>query len=192
MRTILERIHFGELTTIYPPVSQAVFALATATTPTGSPIVLRLTIMKAWFVGFDLATLGLVIALLRFTGRPLGWSLAYGWCPLVVKEVAGSGHLDALAVCLATLAAYLAVLALYRGERSSLAASTGSWARSLLATAAALALALAVGAKLYPLVLAPLFLFSFVRRLGPRAVADGAGGAACLSTGTGSRVRCVR
>src|SRR5207249_1533845 len=81
------------------------------TTPDDASLPARMIVMKAWFVGFDLATLGLVITLLRFTGRPVGWSLAYGWCPLVIKEFAHSGHLDALAVFLTMLALSLAVRA---------------------------------------------------------------------------------
>ena len=171
LRTALERVHFGDLATIYPPVSQAVFALATLTTPAGSSLLARMTVMKAWFVGFDLATLGLVILLLRLVGRPVGWSVAYGWCPLVIKEVANSGHLDALAVFLTTLALFLSVKALYRSETSSSRAPEESRPSTAVATTAALVLALAVGAKLYPLVLAPLLCLSFARRLGwPRAL----------------------
>ena len=41
----------------------------------------------------------LVLRLLTQTGRHRGWAIAYGWCPLVIKEIANSGHLDALATC---------------------------------------------------------------------------------------------
>src|SRR5258708_38954831 len=98
--------------------------------------------MKAWFVGFDLATLFLVLRLLRFTGRPIGLSVSYAWCPLVIKEIANSGHLDALAFFLTTLAICLAVSALFR--------PVGGPARPWPATSASIRLALAFGAKLYP------------------------------------------
>lgn len=158
MTTILKKVHFGELPTIYPPMSQAVFGLCAWLTPQTASLFVRMTLMKAWFVGFDLATLFLVIRLLRFTGRPIGLALVYAWCPLVIKEIGKSGHLDALAFCLATLAVDLAVSALYR--------PTGSRQRLGTAAAASAVLALASGAKLYPFIFLPLFILSFQRKLG--------------------------
>jgi hypothetical protein len=168
LQTVMRRIHFGTLTTIYPPVAQLIFALATLTTPADASVPARMTVMKAWFVGFDLATLALVISLLKFTCRPVGWSVAYGWCPLVIKEVANSGHLDALAVFLTTLALSLAAWALFRPPGGSArAAGAGSLALRG-AIASCVVLALAVGAKLYPVVLAPMFFFGFMRHFGWR------------------------
>jgi len=166
LKAILGRVHFGELTTIYPPTSQVVFALASWATSRGASVPVRMAAMKAWFVAFDLATLGLVIGLLAYAGRPLGWSLGYGWCPLLIKEVANSGHLDAVAVCLTTLALSLAVRALYR-PAGSMGPSPGSRGKPAAAAAAAgLVLGLAVGAKLYPIVLAPLLFAGFLGRFG--------------------------
>ncbi|HVC93113.1 MAG TPA: hypothetical protein VND64_05450 [Pirellulales bacterium] len=174
LRQILSRIHYGELPTIYPPVSQLVFALATWTTPRAANVWARMTVMKAWFVLFDLATLLLVIRLLRKTGRHIGWAVAYGWCPLLIKEIANSGHLDALAVFLTTFAVERTVAVSYGEPPSSADAAIRQLPAGMnrgAAWVAALALALAVGAKLYPLVLAPLWLGSLVRRLGWRAAA---------------------
>jgi hypothetical protein len=114
--------------------------------------------MKAWFVACDLLTLVLIIRLLRISGRPMGLALLYAWCPLLIKEIANSGHLDALAFLLTTLAMYLAALVLYAPDR----------VRSVqtIAILSAAVLALAVGAKLYPIILAPLLFASFVRRFG--------------------------
>lgn len=162
LMAILQRVHFGELPTIYPPVSQAVFALAASITPANSSLWTRMTVMKAWFVGFDLATLLLVVRLLRLTDRPVGWAVAYAWCPLLIKEIANSGHLDSLAVFLTTLSLWLAVRVLFQPGT----AASNRWA----ATASSLVLALAVGAKLYPLILAPLVFWSFIRRFGGRAM----------------------
>ena len=155
--TILSRIHYEELPTIYPPVSQCVFAFSSLVTPGDAGVFQRLTTMKTCIMFFDLATLGVVIGLLRFAGKHVGWSVAYGWCPLVIKEIANSGHLDAVAVFLASAALLIAVWATMR--RSSFGATGGSMLASCL-------LALAVGAKLYPLVLFPLLFFIFLRRLG--------------------------
>lgn len=167
LSTILARIHFGQLVTIYPPVSQVVFALATWTMPRSASLVTRLTIMKSWFVLFDLATLALVIRLLRLCRLPIGLCVIYAWCPLVIKEIANSGHLDSLAVFLTTLSLSLWLPAF--GLSSTPAEGVADLAqRTRLAWLAAGVLALAVGAKLYPLVFAPLVFASCARRLGWR------------------------
>jgi hypothetical protein len=160
MTTILKKVHFGELPTIYPPISQAVFALCAWMTPTDASLFVRMTLMKAWFVGFDLGTLLLVIRLLRFTGRPVGWSVIYAWCPLVLKEIANSGHLDSLAFFLTTMSLLVAVVAVFQAPRKP---SVSAFLKSVGASAA---LALACGAKLYPIIFLPLLVLSFQKRFG--------------------------
>ena len=167
LRAVLARVHYGQLPTIYPPVSQVVFALAAWTTPRGASLPARLTIMKAWFVLFDLGTLVLVVRLLRRCRLPVGLCVAYAWCPLVIKEIANSGHLDSLAVFFATLSLDLWLRVF------GLAPLPGDGAdrpvrRNRLAWLAAAVLGLAVGAKLYPLVLAPMVIVSCARILGWR------------------------
>ncbi|QDU98996.1 hypothetical protein [Lignipirellula cremea] len=160
---ILRRVHFGELPTIYPPTSQAVFAAATAITPARSSVLSRIFIMKAWWIGFDLATLGLVIALLKLTVQPVGRCLIYAWCPLLLKEVANSGHLDAAAVFLTTLAVYLAARLVVKPI-----AARDAWSTTGQVALVGFVLALAVGAKLYPVVLAPLLCLVLARQMGWR------------------------
>jgi len=99
-----------------------------------------------------------VVRLLRAAGRHRGWSLAYGWCPLVVKEIANSGHLDSLATCLAMLAVWFVVSAIF-------VPSEQHRRRWKLAIAAAVALGCGVGAKLFPVVLAPLLLWMLAKRV---------------------------
>ncbi len=92
----LGRIHYAELPSPYPPVSQAVFALAAVMTPDQASTFSRVLTMKVLLVLLDLATLLVVMQLVRQTGVHPGWSLAYGWCPLVLKEFANGGHLDSI------------------------------------------------------------------------------------------------
>ena len=174
IRTLLARIHYAELPSVYPPVSQAVFAAAAWMTPAQASIDQRILILKIWLLGFDLATGGLVLLLLRQTGRPLGMFVLYAWCPLVLKEFANSGHLDVIAVFLTTLAMWLAVrsAACGRGRAGGQAKDTRHepaplvGRRGLDAVAGGVVLALAVGAKLYPVWLFPLFAALVLRHLG--------------------------
>ncbi|OYV80999.1 MAG: hypothetical protein B7Z73_18600, partial [Planctomycetia bacterium 21-64-5] len=159
---ILARVHFGELPTIYPPVGQVVFALATAMSPDAASVRTRMTIMKAWFVLFDVLTMAIVVKLLRRVGRPAAAVVIYAWCPLVIKEIANSGHLDSLAVFLTTLAFYVGAKACFSQARRGWWGGA-SWAACLLG--------LAIGAKLYPVVLAPLLLLTVAARRGWRAAA---------------------
>lgn len=176
---ILHRVHFAELPTIYPPTSQFVFALANLATPSSASLLTRLFVMKAWLVGFDIATLLVVIAILRRCGKPIGLCILYAWCPLLIKEVANSGHLDAIAVFLTTSAVYMVVRCLEfastsaTDEQTELSPTTGSLRAMQIgyATMAAIVFGLAVGAKLYPIILVPLVLFALLKQLGWRFTA---------------------
>lgn len=160
LRSVLGRIHFADLTTVYPPVSQGVFALAAFSTPDSASVSTRLVVLKAWIIAFDIGTLLLLIRILRLTSLPESWAAAWGWCPLVLKEFANSGHLDSIAVCLTTLSVLLALRGLWPETEVSTRAGTR------LAVSAAVVLALATGAKIYPIVLAPWLLLRCRRQLG--------------------------
>lgn len=164
---ILSRVHFGELTSVYPPISQAVFALAASITPDSAPLQTHVLVMKALIVAFDLATLYVLIALLKYAGKPAEWSVIYAWCPLVMKEFANSGHLDSIAVFLTVATIYCAVRAFFpagndvvRRQRRSSDFSPRTW--TFLAAAG---LALGIGAKIYPIVFAPLLFLSAWKRV---------------------------
>lgn len=81
----------------------------------------------------DLATIALLLRL-----APAGNVMLYAWCPLVVKEVAFTAHPDGVGVCL-----LLAAIVLARTHR---------W------WGAAVCLGMAVGTKIFALVLVPLVL----------------------------------
>lgn len=130
------RINHPEVATFYPPAAQALFGLARSVSP-GSDAVL-----KGLVALLDLGVTALTAVLLLRLGKDPRWAVAYGWCPLVIKEYAGTGHADPLAGLL-VLASLLCLLG---GRR----------------TAGGLALGTAVLARLYPLVLLPVL----GRRLG--------------------------
>lgn len=166
--TMLSRIHYGDLTTVYPPVSQAVFAVGAATTPGGATVRTHLAVMKLWITAFDLLTLFLLIRILRHVGKPVGWAVAYGWCPLVVKEFANSGHLDSIAVCLTTASLYFTMKAFFPREAVAPNRADDNGKRSGKTTLdtilAAVFMGLAIAAKLYPVVLTPLLFLTAIRR----------------------------
>ena len=93
--------------------------------------------LKVAFVVCDLAIVLVLLDLLRSSGQGAHWVLAYAWNPLVATEVAGSGHIDIVGALLLLVSA----AALARRWRA----------------VAALAFGLAVGVKLLPIVLLPLY-----------------------------------
>jgi hypothetical protein len=93
--------------------------------------------MKWALVACDLLTIWVLVAWLRATGRSPWLALAYAWNPLVILEVAHSGHIDALGALWIAVSAWML--------------STGR------GMGAAIALVIAVASKLLPIVLIPLY-----------------------------------
>jgi hypothetical protein len=114
--------------TIYPPIAQMLFYAITAVRPT-------VTFMKFAMVLFEGVTVTALLALLKALGRRPEQILLYAWCPLLVWEVAGAGHLDSAAM------AFIALALLARFRKRPVA--TGIF------------LGIAVMLKFYPVVLLP-------------------------------------
>ena len=129
-RAVYPQVEHPQLSTIYPPLALAGFALVAAVSQTVGAF-------KLWVTLHDLALVLLLLAWARRRGESAVPVIAYAWNPLVLVEYAGSGHHDPTGIL--WLVAALMLL-----ER-----------RPVLS-----ALALAAGAlvKLAPLVVAP-FLF---------------------------------
>jgi hypothetical protein len=159
--TVFQRVHHREVPTVYPPAAQWVFAAAAALTPSGASCWTHILVLKVGFVAFDLGTMLVLVGLLRRLQMPTSWCLTYGWCPLTIKEVANSGHLDVIAVFFTTLALYL----LARNT-----AASSKHRPPAAALAAGLALGLAVLAKSYPIILLPVVGAFLLARLGARAL----------------------
>jgi alpha-1,6-mannosyltransferase len=83
--------------TIYPPVAEYIFFLATRVSQS-------LTCMRATMLVFELVTVLLLIRLLMLFELPRERILIYAWHPLLLWEFAGSGHIDAAVLSFATLA----------------------------------------------------------------------------------------
>jgi alpha-1,6-mannosyltransferase len=93
--------------------------------------------LKVAFVFCDFAIVFILLDILRRSGQGAHLVLAYAWNPLLATEVAYSGHIDIVGVLLLLI---------------SFAALARRWR-----TVAALAFGLAVGVKLLPIVLLPLY-----------------------------------
>lgn len=83
--------------TIYPPVAQAFYFLVTRVSES-------VTWMKAAMVGCEAVALAALTSLLASFGWPPARVLIFAWHPLLVWEIAGSGHVDALMIALVAIA----------------------------------------------------------------------------------------
>ena len=117
--------------TPYPPAAQLFFR--GIVTLSESPRVMKMALTLC-----DLVTIFLVWRWLAVTGRREWLVLAYAWNPLVILEVAHSGHIDALGAMWIVASAY--------------------WMARRRTALASIAFTLAVATKLLPIVLAPLFI----------------------------------
>ena len=95
---IFPSINRPDAPTIYPPGSQMLFALVHAVVPNS------VAGMKSVMVLFDLAAIGLLLLLLHRSGLGAERVLVYAWSPLVIFEIAGSGHAEAWMLPFALLA----------------------------------------------------------------------------------------
>ncbi|MFQ5583017.1 MAG: glycosyltransferase 87 family protein [Calditrichia bacterium] len=133
--TIIGRINHPQLRTIYPPVSQLFFTIAHFISPwsiSGWRLVLLLT---------DLLNLFFLFHLLKYLNFSPLFLIVYWWNPLLVKEIFNSGHMDILIFPFVLGAIYFSAK-----KRAFLSVSL---------------LALAMGVKLWPILLLPLLLRPF-------------------------------
>ncbi|MGE4131459.1 MAG: hypothetical protein AB7F86_07455 [Bdellovibrionales bacterium] len=141
-----EKIGFKEFGTIYPPVSMGVFAF--------SHLLFADSLVGLKFIlcFFDLGTaLILLLWLTRFGVAPQ-WVAMFTLNPLILKEIANSGHLDSIAMFCSVLSAYLFSL----GKSNGLEKLTGiGW----------FILGLAALSKWYALSFAPLYWVLDQRRI---------------------------
>ena len=123
--------------TVYPPVSQALFGLAAWLSPDsvlGNILTLRIPILLA-----EGGTVWLMVQLLHRANRNPNLALLYALNPLVILELTGNLHGEAVMIFFVLLAVWL-------------------WQRGRF-VGSSVALALAIGTKFLPLMLFPLLLF---------------------------------
>lgn len=128
--TIYPRLNHATWRTLYPPGAQAFFRVVYAVAP-DSVLAIKIALGAVELLG-----LGLLLALLRALELPRHRVVVYAWNPLVLVEVWGSAHLDALVVT-GVIGVALAVTMQWRAVAGVL-------------------LGLAALVKLYPVALLPL------------------------------------
>lgn len=111
-----------EVATVYPPLALAGFSIASA-----SP--LPFLALKSLLVLADLSTCALLLAIARRRGLPARRVLWYAWNPLVTLEVAGMGHVDALALPGLVAAVFLLTAPAPRPGAAGLGAALGILAK---------------------------------------------------------------
>src|SRR5439155_24393404 len=85
--------------TVYPPVALSYFGVVSRFAPA------RVLAMKLALGIAELLALAALALLLRTLDVPLGRLTIYAWNPLLLVEIWGSGHLDALVLATVTAAA---------------------------------------------------------------------------------------
>lgn len=137
---LFDGMNSPEYFTIYPPVLQAIFAMGAGLSPTeiyGAVLVMKLMVFIA-----ECFSLFLILRILEQIGLPKQYLAYYAWNPLVIVELCGNLHFEALMICFLLWAYYLLL--------------KNKWWQS------AIPFAMAVCSKLLPIMLLPLLL----RRLG--------------------------
>jgi hypothetical protein len=113
---IWPRVNRSDWKTVYPPGAEASFLAARTVFGTG----VRAT---TWlFLLAEAAALGLLVFVLTRIGAPLERVAVAAWHPLAVSEIAGNGHVDALAVL-----AGAALLAAWTTRHRGLAGLAVGW-----------------------------------------------------------------
>lgn len=124
-------INHKGLGTPYGPVTLVIFALAERISPT-------VLSMKIPFILFDMGVIYLLFLTLKRNKSPSLNILTYAWNPLVIVEIAGSGHNDPLAIFFLWASIYF-----WHNKKNTLSALT---------------VTLSVFSKYFSLIFLPLFL----------------------------------
>ncbi len=140
--TLLQRMNSPGYYTVYPPVLQSVFAAAAAAAP--DSLLGQVVLLRFFIVAAEMGTLVLLPGVLRRLGLPPHYCLWYALNPLVIVELSGNLHGEAIMIFFLT-----AALRLFLDGRLL-------WG--------GVAYGLAIGTKLIPLLCVPLLVRWYWRR----------------------------
>ena len=96
-------INHKHLSTIYPPLTLMVFAVADYVSHT-------IISMKSFFLIFDVLSIFILLKFLRVMGKDPHNVLTYAWSPLILISFAARGHCDSLQIFFVILALYLCAI----------------------------------------------------------------------------------
>ncbi|MEM7562750.1 MAG: glycosyltransferase family 87 protein [Pseudomonadota bacterium] len=173
---VLERINYQHLRTIYPPLTQAFFAIA-YWIDSWNLNAWRTVLLVADSIGFLM-----IIALLKKLRLPTALSLIYWWNPLLLQQTYNAAHMDILLV--APLVGFIWLMIDHRYWQAScllvIAAGIKLWPlvllpfvlRPLIARPRELMLAILAGLVLFVLLIFPVFLFGLGENSGLGAFAN--------------------
>ena len=137
--SLFQKLNSPDYFTVYPPVNQALFGLASWLSR--ESFFWQVVWLRVPIVLSEIGTLGLLRKLLRLAGRNPKLALLYGLNPLVILELTGNLHYEAVMIFFVLLAVWLI-------------GQYGETTRGLVLSAGTLALGIAT--KLLPLLLLPL------------------------------------
>jgi hypothetical protein len=123
--------------TVYPPVAQLIFLLAAKIFP--DSIMGNLMVMRLIILICETGSLLLIVKILKGYGLPSRKVMIYAWNPLVIIELTGNLHFEAIMI-------FLVLLAIYGLQRSQWKFSA-AWLAASIAT------------KLIPLIFLPLLIY---------------------------------
>lgn len=173
-QALFENLNSPEYYTVYPPVNQLFFAISAFIFPEN--ILGAIVIMRLIIIGAEIGTLWLLRKLLHTFHLPDYLLLIYALNPLVIVELTGNLHFEAVVLFFFLSALYILLVFSVKdpakvhasfsfGTNGQAHVYTLNW-RSLLASA--LSYALAIATKLIPLIFLPIFLRKFNPRMAIR------------------------
>lgn len=131
-------INYPHLTTIYPPIAMGVFSIPSIISP------FDLDVLRLIYLLIDLAALRLLVVGLKMYGRDAKWALLYWLNPMLIYSVYNAAHMDII------LIPFL-IAALILAKRH--------------AFGSAVMIGMAAAVKFWPLLLAPILLRGYRKRL---------------------------
>lgn len=133
-QTLFRQLNSPNYFTVYPPLNQVMFGLAAWLS--GGNLLWNVIYLRVPILLSEAGTLWLMTKLLRRLGRHPNLALLYGLNPLIIVELTGNLHYEAVMI-------FFVLLAVWWLVQNRLVTSAG-------------ALSLAIGTKLLPLLLLPL------------------------------------
>jgi alpha-1,6-mannosyltransferase len=150
---LFQQLNSKDYFTVYPPVCQAVFAMAVWLFPTS--IYGSMVVIKGFLFLCDMGTIYLMLKMLKDSKK----ALIYALNPLIIIELCGNAHFEAAMIFFFLLAIFILKKGKTETQRSG---NFKSYPNVKVSVASAFFLALSVASKMLPLIFLPFF----IKRMG--------------------------